>query len=394
MPIDPSGLTLEQVQAEIERRKTTKAQSQQSQAPQTLADLLGKVSPILKNTVVGGLQGLAGQTSTKAAYRQDPYSTEYAKQAAKAQFPKSGNDLDDTLKRLKIEQLSSPNVNGYESESQIPPSAGGVPLKSVSVKNGRYVPTYQKSAGTEFGGSGEDTRTPQEVMDSLSEQHRALVKKVMNYEVDPRSIPGMSNQTRTQILGLASSLDPSYDMTKFPTVQDYRKQYSGGKIGGNIRSFNTAIQHLGELNDVLPSVPSSGMRMLEQAQRGYAKNFDATSDAAIGMTKEDASITAVAGELANIFKNSGGTDQEIEKWFHAYDKDAPRESKQAFIQQGLQLMQGRLNAIDSDWTRVVGKPYESSIVSPESQATIDRLQQSGGSSGGSTKRGNTFRKVG
>ena len=230
-----------------------------------------------------------------------------------------------------------------------------------------------KSLGTDDEGVPMVQPTPEQIMASQSPDTQALIKGIQNYEIDPTKTSSIRGNQRQALIGLVKQVDPTYDMTQFPTRSAYRKEVSSGKVGANVRGFNTAIQHLGELNRTLPGVPSNPIQPIEAGQRWAAKTFKGNSPEAISMQKENAALTAVDGELANIFKNSGGTDQEISAWRSAYNPNATREAKKAYILQGIELMKGRMGALESDYTRVMGKPNPMKYTSPESEAMVKEI---------------------
>jgi hypothetical protein len=164
-------------------------------------------------------------------------------------------------------------------------------------------------------------------------------------------------------------------MAEFGARSKYKQEFASGKIGQNIRSYNTVLGHLGSLYDSLqnPDLPSSPIGLLEKAHRGYAKTFASGGASSKAMANEDSSINAVAGEMATIFKGTSGTDPEIDKWLNGYDKNAAREVKAEWVKRGLELVQSRSNAISYDYERSMGKPYNKSLISPKSQEVVDRL---------------------
>jgi hypothetical protein len=214
----------------------------------------------------------------------------------------------------------------------------------------------------------------------LPPRDAALVKAITDYNYD--IYRGLSFKDRERIGSLATMYDPSFSMAEFNVRQKYKQETTSGKIGANIRSYNTVLGHLGSLYDVTENkdLPSSPIKFAEKAERGFANQFQSGGPASLAMANENTAITAVAGELANVFKNSGGTDQEIHNWFSSYDKDASREYKQAWLQKGAELLESRMGAIGYDYERVMGKPYEKDILSPKASQTLTRIKSKGGKS--------------
>lgn len=267
------------------------------------------------------------------------------------------------------------------NNSPLPP--GFVLINGKPEKDPAYLNPLEKTrmdslkAGTSMFNptTGEDSSNPGGLppLEKLSPETQSLIKGITDYEIDPTKSSSVRNNSRQQLITAAKHYDPTYDMTQFPTRSAYRNEFSKGKIGSNVRSFNTAIQHLSELNDATGEVPSNPIQLIERGQRSFAKQFAGDSPTSLAMSKEDTALKAVAGELANIFKNSGGTDQEIGNFLSAYNPNSTKESKRQFIKTGIELMKGRLSALDSDYERVMGKKNTNPLISKESEAAMQRI---------------------
>lgn len=243
--------------------------------------------------------------------------------------------------------------------------------EKARIKSEEDARAFGYMSGTNIQGEQEQTLP---ALEELNPQMQGLLKGITNYEIDPTKAASIRNNQRQRLIQMAKYYDPSYDMTQFPARSSYRTDFAKGKIGQNIRSYNTAIQHLAKLNDATGKVPSNPVQFVEGIQRGYAKQIRGDSPEALGMQSEDAAITAVAGELANIFKNSGGTDQEIKSWMNAYNRNATTEAKKQFVKETVDLMQGRVNALSSDYERVMGKKApEENFIFPESKKAIGEI---------------------
>lgn len=214
----------------------------------------------------------------------------------------------------------------------------------------------------------------EDLLGALPPEARNIVKGMVDYTLDPTRVASLRRGMREKYIGAAKQVDPFFDMTQYPTRSKFRQDLATGVKGKNITSFNTAIEHLGELNQQLPNVPSSRFQPLTGAKRWYTEKFDADSPTAEAISKENTALTAVSGELATIFKNTGGTDQEIQKWFDRYDPKMSRTQKQAFIDEGIGLMESRLNAIGGEYERVMGKPYEGSLIHPKAQDVMGSIR--------------------
>lgn len=233
-------------------------------------------------------------------------------------------------------------------------------------------------------------------LSQLDPKDAALIKSITNYNYDVWR--GLSFRDRERVGSLAALYDPTFSMAEFEIRKDYKTEFTKGKIGANIRSYNTVLGHLSSLMDAVrnPELPSNPVRVVEKMQRGVSKQFAGSSPEVKAMASEDNAITAVSGELATVFKNSGGTDQEIEKWFESYDRDATKQYKEEWVKKGLELVSSRMDAIAYDYERVLKRPVPSDqkIISPKAQAAIGRITGKKETSEGIREKYNKLRASG
>jgi hypothetical protein len=92
------------------------------------------------------------------------------------------------------------------------------------------------------------------------------------------------------------------------------------------------------------------------------------------MKKINTTSNAVAGELATVFKNTSGTDQEIKSWreqFSGYD--SPKQIKEGGVNQAIELIGSRLGALRNKYEQGLGKPIDFQILSPKSRRILKSL---------------------
>lgn len=85
-------------------------------------------------------------------------------------------------------------------------------------------------------------------------------------------------------------------------------------------------------------------------------------------------LNALRGELANVFKQSGATDQEIASWNKYLNEDlTPIQSKSA-LHEVQKLLSGRLSGIEYRQKNISSGSVNRKIISPESELIMNKLQ--------------------
>lgn len=179
----------------------------------------------------------------------------------------------------------------------------------------------------------------------------------------------LRNNERQIVTEMASQVDPTYDSSQFSAKQASMKYFQGGGKGGQtINSLNTAIGHLYTLKQIGDQLgngnftPANAFKNDISTKFGSAKanNFNTVAN-------------AVAGEMSNVFKNSGATDDEIQSWRKTLDASMSPAQLQGAIDEMITLMSSRLQALQGQYENGMGKPANYSFLTPESQAILQSL---------------------
>jgi hypothetical protein len=165
-------------------------------------------------------------------------------------------------------------------------------------------------------------------------------------------------------------INPDYQAADFTTRQKAEKDFTTGKQGNTIRSFNVALEHLNTLdklsdalnNNDLPSVNKIGNFVKTQTGQPAPTNFAAAKK-------------IVADEIVKAIVGSGGgvTDrEEAAKTVNA--ANSPAQLK-GVIKTYQELMSGQLVGLKQQYEAVPGqkKPFEERFLS----GTAKKLVQSG-----------------
>jgi hypothetical protein len=210
---------------------------------------------------------------------------------------------------------------------------------------------------------------------NLNPADAALVRKIANYDIDPRTLSTRGGH-REKMLGLAALYDNSYDQTQYNAKNKARTDFTSGKNGQNIRAFNTAIGHLGQLYDAADALNNNDVQKLNQVANAIGVQTGSSAPVVF-----DAIRAAVAGELATTFKGAAGTDPEIKSIVDTlHSKQSPQQTRdvsKAYIG----LLNSRLHVLNEQYKQAMGKPADFHILHPESQAVIEHMGVSGSHNG-------------
>jgi hypothetical protein len=193
-------------------------------------------------------------------------------------------------------------------------------------------------------------------------------KKLSNYEMPISALARMPANKRLAILNKAEEMSPGFDLKQYETRQKVMNSYSSGKDKDNIVRLNTAVDHLEKLKQAGDALNNTDFRLVNGVKNWL--NYQGGDPKLAAYSK---AVKAVSGEMSTVFKNTSGTDQEITKWEESLSTaESPRQI-QANFDALVNLMRGRVDALDSNYEKAMGKSYPGGLFNPKSRAIIQKL---------------------
>ena len=202
----------------------------------------------------------------------------------------------------------------------------------------------------------------------------SIVRRLSQGLQAPPSGFALKSPAWTNIMGILGRYDPSYDMTNYAARAQTAKDYApGGKDGERVRALNQAIHHGASLSDSIDQLNNSNIApaivnpVVNTVEKGLF------GDTRQGVYKINAD--ALALELRKLYAGaSGGSLAELKDWQEAFDVNAGKNQQRAYLQKGMQLLQGGVDSIKDGYTRGMGPRADfNKLVSPSSQADFARI---------------------
>ena len=210
--------------------------------------------------------------------------------------------------------------------------------------------------------------TPDQRLSQVPAQYRALVQSIVNYQADPARVTSMRGGHREQVMGWVYQVDPSYDMSQYASRAALRKDFNSGKGAANIRSLNTAIGHLDTLRTAGQDLNNSWAPALNAVE-----NFASSAAGKAKLARFNAAADAVTSEMANVFKGSGATDQEIKAWRNSLSPNMSPAQLDGSINQMLTLMGSRMDTLQGQYSGGMGRPTDFRFLNEKSRKILTRL---------------------
>lgn len=201
----------------------------------------------------------------------------------------------------------------------------------------------------------------------------SYIQGLTDYSEPP---PSPRAKNFVQIMNLAKQADPNYDAKEYPARSALAKEYAStksGTAGGSALAFNTAISHLGLLHDAANALGNGDVTLLNRVSQLWNKETGSPLPGNFDSVKQ-----MVSGEVAKTTGSLSQGEQEAVKSY--FDKSNSPEALTGAITNTVKLLDGKMGALNYQYTSHMGHPPRQPLMSPDAAATRDRLL--GGGSGG------------
>lgn len=287
-----------------------------------------------------------------------------------AQHPELMGQLGPSI--LKSEDPSQTIFYDQESGRYAPDAAPGyVPFSTTRKEATRLLgasagkpgkPGMVGMVGQNLGEVSWDKATPDE---------QAFAKGLYNGDIDAST---MGYRERSKYMMLANQYATRNNLPPYQSFSGHVKgktasAFTSGKPALNTLALNTALSHLDSAYEAYKNIENTNQAWLNQPMNKLKK---ATGDP--NVTNLMATLNAVRGESANVFKGSGATDQEIASWRESINENMTPAQYLGIIGQMDELYRSRLDALKYMRSQGMGnRPGSGSLLSPHGSAISKKL---------------------
>ena len=237
-------------------------------------------------------------------------------------------------------QLTSPDV-GPTSEAIKPPAP---PPARLSAEDDALPKTSTLVSGNDA------------FLQGLPEKERDMVKAMVEGRQPPPPGKALATPYWQRMVQLANQYDTGFDMGRWASRVQTRKNFAIGTEGRAIRSLNTVANHLGELDDAgkaLDNFKSSSLGPATQtANQALTWYREHSGDPRI--TRFDTTANAVSTELEKAFRGSQTAISGIREWRKTISAAASPEQKVEANKTLSKLLLGQLEGFAAQYSRGMG----------------------------------------
>lgn len=159
------------------------------------------------------------------------------------------------------------------------------------------------------------------------------------------------------------------DMIKGTTQTSTAKAFATGKQGQNATAINTAIGHLGTVDELAAALGNKDVRVLNAVI-----NRIATETGNPNVNNYEVAVDAVGHELMRVFRQVGASEGETKAWEEKFKSSNSPAQMRGAIKTAAELLQSRIDALNDEYDRAMGTHGGfPNMLSPKSAKVIKRL---------------------
>jgi hypothetical protein len=188
---------------------------------------------------------------------------------------------------------------------------------------------------------------------------------IAKYDQAPLSSAGTRGPINRIIMARVQEINPNYDATRYKEKSTAQTAFGTGKQGDAIRSMNTAVAHLGTLEELMGALGSGDKPTLNRLSQMVAQQ---TGDPA--PTNFDAAKAIVAKEVVKAIVAGGGGVSERQEASDLINRAASPEQLRGAIETIKKLLGGQLGGLRRQYETSTGGTNFDSMLSPEAQKLL------------------------
>lgn len=200
-------------------------------------------------------------------------------------------------------------------------------------------------------------------------------KLIAEYKLPPISARSAASGPGKVMMDQVAAYNPSYDGSQYATRAAMRKAFTSGSQGQQIGALNTAITHLGVLDDLATALDNGDFKPGNQAYNWIRDTFGSSAVSNFNFARD-----ILAGELATAMKKSGATDTEIEKVSSSLKaSNGAGQLRDAVRTVAIPMIGGKAKTMEEQYRQTMGEKDPFSVYTPGAKQVLETLGKGKGS---------------
>jgi hypothetical protein len=171
-----------------------------------------------------------------------------------------------------------------------------------------------------------------------------MAQLIANRQVPALSGYALRSPVGAQIMSRVSQIDPKYQAGDFQVALNTEKRFTGGKEGGQVKSFNVGLDHLGTLRGLVDALDNGNLPDINRIAQEYAKRTGQPAP-----TNFDAAKKIVGDEIVKAIVGAGGGVSDREEIGKSLNRANSPAQLKGVIDTYIKLMKGQLGGLQQQY---------------------------------------------
>ena len=229
-------------------------------------------------------------------------------------------------------------------------------------------PDAQLAAGTQRRGQDMvDKRAAANEVPADPAQRENIAKMISNGQMAPLSGPALRTADGLAIMSRVAELNPEFRGQNYNAVQKATSDFTTGKNGNTVRSFNVAISHLSTLSQLADALHNNDTQAVNKIG-----NFFSQQTGGAAVTNFDTAKKVVADEVVKAIVGSGGGVHDREEAAKVILASNSPAQLNGAIKNYTTLMHGQLDGLQHQYESTTGLKDFDKFLTPEALASRPR----------------------
>lgn len=194
-------------------------------------------------------------------------------------------------------------------------------------------------------------------------------KAIAEYRLAPLTGRAATSGPGKAIMDQVAAYNPSYDATQYTSRSAMRKAFTSGNQSQQLGALNTAIEHLGVLNDMAQGLQNGEFKPGNELYNKVATMFGSEAATNFNFARD-----IMSGELATAMKKSGATDTEIDKVTRSLEgSGSPAQLAGAIRTVAIPMIGGKARVMNEQYHATMGDKDPFSVFTPGAQRVLATL---------------------
>jgi hypothetical protein len=197
-----------------------------------------------------------------------------------------------------------------------------------------------------------------------------LVDAIGTYSMAPPSAMALSRPRMQAILAQVAEKYPEYDATQYGAKVKAMNDFSTGKNGNAVRSFNTALNHLDTLSELNNALKNNDIQAINKVSNYFSQQTGSPA-----VTNFNAAKQIVGDEIVKAIVGGGGGVGDREKAQQVLDAANSPDQLAGVINKYKELMGGQLEGLQHQYEANTGRTdFQKRFLTPKGQAAANAPQ--------------------